>query len=177
MAAVDAGRFGLVLEEVRAVKEACGRAHLKVILETGELATYDNVRRASWIAMIGGADFVKTSTGKVNPAATLPVALVMLEAVRDFADISGTVTCASPTTVDVEVDLTQYYKRFVFFNYADSIVQCTTSPTDWTVDVPPGNGLCGVGRSMAEVYFEAQFGTTYKDVEISGNVKLAKGKP
>ena len=85
-----AGRFGLVLEEIRAVKEACGRAYLKVILETGELATYDNVRRASWIAMIGGADFVKTSTGKVNPAATLPVALVMLEAVRDFADISGT---------------------------------------------------------------------------------------
>jgi deoxyribose-phosphate aldolase len=84
------GQYGLVLEEVRAVKEACGRAHLKVILETGELATYDNVRRASWIAMIGGADFIKTSTGKVSPAATLPVALVMLEAVRDFADISGT---------------------------------------------------------------------------------------
>jgi deoxyribose-phosphate aldolase len=85
-----AGRYGLVLEEVRAVKEACGRAHLKVILETGELATYDNVRRACWIAMIGGADFVKTSTGKVTPAATLPVALVMLEAVKDFADASGT---------------------------------------------------------------------------------------
>jgi deoxyribose-phosphate aldolase len=85
------GHYGVVLEEVRAVKEACGRAHLKVILETGELATYDNVRRASWIAMIGGADFIKTSTGKVSPAATLPVALVMLEAVRDFADASGTV--------------------------------------------------------------------------------------
>jgi deoxyribose-phosphate aldolase len=84
------GKYGLVLEEVRAVKEACGRAHLKVILETGELATYDNVRRASWIAMIGGADFIKTSTGKVSPAATPPVALVMLEAVRDFADVSGT---------------------------------------------------------------------------------------
>lgn len=84
------GRYGLVLEEVRAVKEACGQAHLKVILETGELATYDNVRRACWLAMIGGADFVKTSTGKVSPAATLPVALVMLEAVRDFADLSGT---------------------------------------------------------------------------------------
>jgi deoxyribose-phosphate aldolase len=84
-----AGHFGLVLEEVRAVKGACGRARLKVILETGELATYDNVRRACWIAMIGGADFVKTSTGKVNPAATLPVALVMLEAVRDFAETSG----------------------------------------------------------------------------------------
>jgi deoxyribose-phosphate aldolase len=84
-----AGRYGLVLDEVRAVKEACGRAHLKVILETGELATYDNVRRASWVAMIGGADFIKTSTGKVNPASTAPVALVMLEAVRDFAALSG----------------------------------------------------------------------------------------
>ena len=82
------GRYAKVLEEVRAVKETCGPAHLKVILETGELATYDNVRRASWIAMIGGADFIKTSTGKVSPAATPPVALVMLEAVRDFADVS-----------------------------------------------------------------------------------------
>src|SRR5487761_1507448 len=84
-----AGHYGLVLDEVRAVKEACGRAHLKVILETGELATYDNVRRACWTAMIGGADFIKTSTGKVSPAAALPVALVMLEAVRDFADATG----------------------------------------------------------------------------------------
>jgi deoxyribose-phosphate aldolase len=84
-----AGHYGLVLDEVRAVKAACGRAHLKVILETGELVTYDNVRRASWTAMIGGADFIKTSTGKVSPASTLPVALVMLEAVRDFADASG----------------------------------------------------------------------------------------
>jgi deoxyribose-phosphate aldolase len=84
-----AGHYGLVLDEVRSVKAACGRAHLKVILETGELVTYDNVRRASWTAMIGGADFIKTSTGKVSPASTLPVALVMLEAVRDFADASG----------------------------------------------------------------------------------------
>jgi deoxyribose-phosphate aldolase len=84
-----AGHYGLVLDEVRAVKAACGPAHLKVILETGELVTYDNVRRACWTAMIGGADFVKTSTGKVSPASTLPVALVMLEAVRDFADASG----------------------------------------------------------------------------------------
>jgi deoxyribose-phosphate aldolase len=83
------GRYGLVLDEVRAVKEACGSAHLKVILETGELVTYDNVRRASYLAMVGGADFIKTSTGKVTPAATLPVALVMLEAVRDFAELSG----------------------------------------------------------------------------------------
>ncbi|MGB9112542.1 MAG: deoxyribose-phosphate aldolase [Acidimicrobiales bacterium] len=83
------GRYAEVLDEVRVVKEACGPVHLKVILETGELATYDNVRRASWIAMLGGADFLKTSTGKVAPAATLPVALVMLEAVRDFAQMTG----------------------------------------------------------------------------------------
>ncbi|MGD0808420.1 MAG: deoxyribose-phosphate aldolase [Acidimicrobiales bacterium] len=84
-----AGHYALVLDEVRAVKAVCGPAHLKVILETGELVTYDNVRRACWTAMIGGADFVKTSTGKVSPASTLPVALVMLEAVRDFAEASG----------------------------------------------------------------------------------------
>jgi deoxyribose-phosphate aldolase len=83
------GRYGFVHEEVRAIKEACGMARLKVILETGELATYDNVCRACWLAMLGGADFVETSTGKISPAATLPVALVMLEAVRDFAELSG----------------------------------------------------------------------------------------
>ena len=85
------GRVGQVFEEVVAVKEACGSAHLKVILETGELATYDNARRASWIAMLGGADFIKTSTGKVGVNATLPTALVMLEAVRDFAEATGVV--------------------------------------------------------------------------------------
>ncbi|HLT68743.1 MAG TPA: deoxyribose-phosphate aldolase [Acidimicrobiales bacterium] len=84
-----AGRYLAVHDEIVAVKEACGDAHLKVILETGELATYDNVRRASWLAMLAGADFVKTSTGKVSPAATLPVALVMLEAARDFRDRTG----------------------------------------------------------------------------------------
>ncbi|HEX6335518.1 MAG TPA: deoxyribose-phosphate aldolase [Jiangellaceae bacterium] len=84
-----AGRYGQVFEEIVAVKQACGDAHLKVILETGELATYDNVRRASWLAMLAGADFIKTSTGKVAPAATLPVTLVMLEAVRDFRDATG----------------------------------------------------------------------------------------
>ena len=79
------GRLRQVFDEIVAVKEACARhAHLKVILETGELVTYDNVRRASWLAMLAGADFIKTSTGKVQPAATLPVTLVMLEAVRDF---------------------------------------------------------------------------------------------
>ncbi|MDE3064763.1 MAG: deoxyribose-phosphate aldolase [Acidobacteriota bacterium] len=85
------GRLGQVFDEVVAVKEACAGAHLKVILETGELVTYDNVRRASWLAMLGGADFIKTSTGKVGVSATLPVALVMLEAVRDFAESTGRV--------------------------------------------------------------------------------------
>jgi deoxyribose-phosphate aldolase len=79
-----AGDHRLVFDEIVAVKEAAGGAHLKVILETGELGTYDNVRRASWLAMLAGADFIKTSTGKVPVAATLPVTLVMLEAVRDF---------------------------------------------------------------------------------------------
>jgi deoxyribose-phosphate aldolase len=77
------GRYAKVYDEIVRVKEAAGDAHLKVILETGELGTYDNVRRASLLAMAAGADFIKTSTGKVNPAATLPVALCMLEAIRD----------------------------------------------------------------------------------------------
>lgn len=85
------GRLGQVFEEIVAVKEACGPAALKVILETGELGTYDNVRRASWLAMLAGADFIKTSTGKVAVSATPPVALVMLEAVRDFAESTGQV--------------------------------------------------------------------------------------
>ena len=85
------GRIGQVFDEVVAVREACGVARLKVILETGELVTYDNVRRASWIAMLGGADFIKTSTGKVAVSATTPTALVMLEAVRDFAETTGRV--------------------------------------------------------------------------------------
>jgi deoxyribose-phosphate aldolase len=84
-----AGRYGLVYEEIVAVKEACGDAHLKVILETGELVTLDNAARASWLAMLAGADFIKTSTGKVSPAATPPVALVMLTAVRDYAQMTG----------------------------------------------------------------------------------------
>lgn len=83
------GRLGVVYDEIVAVKEASGDAHLKVILETGELVTYDNVRRASWLAMLAGADFVKTSTGKVGVNATLPSCLVMLEAVRDFAETTG----------------------------------------------------------------------------------------
>ena len=83
------GDFGTVFDEIVDVKAACGEAHLKVILETGELETYDNVRRASILAMAAGADFIKTSTGKVTPAATLPVTLVMLEAIRDFEKATG----------------------------------------------------------------------------------------
>ncbi|MEU8138842.1 deoxyribose-phosphate aldolase [Streptodolium elevatio] len=83
------GRYRQVFDEIVAVKAACGSAHLKVILETGELSTYDNVRRASWLAMLAGADFIKTSTGKVATNATLPVTLVMLEAVRDFRAATG----------------------------------------------------------------------------------------
>lgn len=78
------GNYSYIFDEVAAVKEACGPAHLKVILETGELQTLDNVRKASDIAMYAGADFIKTSTGKISPAATQPVTLVMLEAIRDF---------------------------------------------------------------------------------------------
>jgi len=89
-----AGNFGLVFDEIVAVKEACRRddgsyAHLKVILETGELTTYDNVRRASWLAILAGGDFIKTSTGKVSPAATLPVTLLMLQVVRDWHRLTG----------------------------------------------------------------------------------------
>ena len=89
-----AGRFGQVYDEIVAVKEAGRRAdgtlaHLKVILETGELNTYDNVRRASWLAILAGGDFIKTSTGKVAPAATLPVTLSMLEVVRDWHRLTG----------------------------------------------------------------------------------------
>ena len=81
-----AGRYLQVFDEIVATKAECGDAHLKVILETGELVTLDNVRRASWLALLAGGDFIKTSTGKVSPAATPPVALVMLEAARDFHD-------------------------------------------------------------------------------------------
>ncbi len=83
------GEHRAVFDEIVRCKEACGEARLKVILETGELRTYDNVRLASEIAMAAGADFIKTSTGKVQPAATLPVTLVMLEAIRDFMDRTG----------------------------------------------------------------------------------------
>lgn len=94
------GHYLEVFEEIAAIKELChedgAEAHLKVILETGELATYDNVRRASWLAMMAGADFIKTSTGKVAPAATLPVTLVMLEACRDWRDATGAIIGMKP---------------------------------------------------------------------------------
>ena len=83
------GEFAQVADEIAAVKEACGAAHLKVILETGELLTYDNVRRASDLAIAAGADFIKTSTGKIQPAATPGVVLVMLEAIRDHFLATG----------------------------------------------------------------------------------------
>ncbi|MBE2218463.1 MAG: deoxyribose-phosphate aldolase [Ignavibacteria bacterium] len=90
------GNYDYTFKEVQAIKEACGEAHLKVILETGELETFDNVRRASLISMLAGADFIKTSTGKVQPAATLPVTLVMLEAIRDFYNETGKIIGMKP---------------------------------------------------------------------------------
>lgn len=83
------GEYDFVFDEIAAVKDACGEAHLKVILETGELGTLDRVRRASVLAMHAGADFIKTSTGKIQPAATLPVTLVMLQAIRDHYFATG----------------------------------------------------------------------------------------
>lgn len=84
-----AGRYGEVHEEITLVKQVCRGSHLKVILETGELAGYDDVRRASWLALLAGADFIKTSTGKVSPAATLPVTHLMLQVVRDWYELTG----------------------------------------------------------------------------------------
>jgi deoxyribose-phosphate aldolase len=91
-----AGRYGLVFDQITAVKAACGDARLKVILETGELATYDNVRRASWLALLAGGDFIKTSTGKISPAATLPVTHVMLQAVKDWRTQTGQQRAVKP---------------------------------------------------------------------------------
>jgi deoxyribose-phosphate aldolase len=83
------GRYGVAFDDITASKEACGPAHLKVILETGELGSYDQVRKASMLAMAAGADFIKTSTGKIGTSATLPVALCMAESIRDFAEQTG----------------------------------------------------------------------------------------
>jgi deoxyribose-phosphate aldolase len=90
------GDYSTVFDEVVEIKDACGDAHLKVILETGELGTFDQVRRAAILAMAAGADFIKTSTGKVQPAATLPVTLVMLEVIRDFEKATGRVVGMKP---------------------------------------------------------------------------------
>lgn len=90
------GDYNYVFDEIAAVKEACGKARLKVILETGELGTFDKVRRASDIAMYAGADFIKTSTGKIKPAATMPVTLVMLEAIRDYYHKTGVMIGMKP---------------------------------------------------------------------------------
>ena len=91
-----AGNYGMVFDEIIAVKEACGDAHLKVILETGELGTLDRVRRASELAMHAGADFIKTSTGKIQPAATMQVTLVMLQAIRDYYYATGRMVGMKP---------------------------------------------------------------------------------
>ena len=90
------GDYATVFDEIVEIKDACGDVHLKVILETGELGTFDQVRRASILAMAAGADFIKTSTGKVQPAATLPVTLVMLEAIRDFEKATGRLVGMKP---------------------------------------------------------------------------------
>ncbi|MCW3104863.1 MAG: deoxyribose-phosphate aldolase [Bacteroidetes bacterium] len=90
------GNYNFVFEEIAAIKEACGKARLKVIFETGELSTLDNVRKASDIAMYAGADFIKTSTGKISPAATMPVTLVMLEAIRDYYYATGRMVGMKP---------------------------------------------------------------------------------
>lgn len=91
-----AGHYNYVYDEIAAIKEASGKAHLKVILETGELDTLDNVRKASEIAMYAGADFIKTSTGKIQPAATMPVTYVMLDAIRDFHLKTGKIIGMKP---------------------------------------------------------------------------------
>jgi deoxyribose-phosphate aldolase len=91
-----AGQYNFVFDEIASIKEACGKAHLKVILETGELETLDNVRKASEIAMYAGADFIKTSTGKIQPAATMPVTYVMLDAIKDFYLKTGKIIGMKP---------------------------------------------------------------------------------
>jgi hypothetical protein len=128
---VLAGEYARVYDEIVAVKEACGETHLKVILETGELETYDNVRRASVLAMAAGADFIKTSTGKVQPASTLPVTLVMLEAIRDFYQQTGRAVGMKPaggirTAKEAISYLTVLYE--------------TLGP-DWMTPAPSGSSL------------------------------------
>ena len=103
------GDYNFVFDEIAEIKEACGEAHLKVILETGELNTLDNVRRASDIAMYAGADFIKTSTGKISPAATMPVTLVMLEAIRDYYYKTGKMIGMKPAGGIAKAKLALHY--------------------------------------------------------------------
>ena len=105
------GEYNFVFDEIAAIKEACGDAHLKVILETGELGTLDRVRRASVLAMHAGADFIKTSTGKIQPAATLPVTLVMLQAIRDFYYETGKMIGMKPAGGISAAKLAVHYPR------------------------------------------------------------------
>ena len=104
-----AGEYGFVFDEIVAIKEACGDAHLKVILETGELETLDRVRRASVLAMHAGADFIKTSTGKIQPAATMQVTLVMLQAIRDYYYETGRRVGMKPAGGISEAKLAVHY--------------------------------------------------------------------
>jgi deoxyribose-phosphate aldolase len=104
-----AGNFGFVFDEIMAIKEACGDAHLKVILETGELGTLDKVRQASELAMHAGADFIKTSTGKIQPAATMQVTLVMLQAIRDYFFATGRMVGMKPAGGISQAKLAVHY--------------------------------------------------------------------
>lgn len=108
-----AGHYAKIDEEIRATREACGPAHLKVILETGELQTYDNVRLASQIAIDAGAHFIKTSTGKVSPGATMPVTLVMLEAIRDHFIKTGKMVGMKPAGGIRDSKLAMHYLAMV----------------------------------------------------------------
>ena len=103
------GEYQRVFDEIVAVKEACGAAHLKVILETGELGTLDRVRRASVLAIHAGADFIKTSTGKIQPAATMPVTLVMLQAIRDHYRATGRMVGMKPAGGIAKAKLAIHY--------------------------------------------------------------------
>jgi deoxyribose-phosphate aldolase len=103
------GNYGVVFDEICRIKDACGEAHLKVILETGELVTYDNIRRACRIALLAGADFIKTSTGKISPASTKPVVLLMLESVRDhFLDTGKLVGVKAAGGIKTSKDALRY---------------------------------------------------------------------
>lgn len=148
------------------------------------LQTSTQVDCALTACTLGAADVQDTTVAALTPLSfnpNLPLELTgtvnkkgTVHPKAGVADISGTVTCNSPNTVEVDITLTQFYKRFVFTNEEFDVVTCTTTPTTWTVAVPPGNGLYGVGKSQADVYLDAQFGTSYRELEITGNVNLQK---